>query len=338
MEIRKIQKTGGATLIISLPKKWINVNKLKPGDSLSLSGLQDGSLLINAAERKKKEEIKELRIGDESPEYLFRKLIAIYMVGKGITNIRAAGRLTAKQRKVIREFVHKVIGTEIVEETANTVTIQDLIDTAELSIVKSFRRMSLIVASMFNDAIVALKQEDKELSEDIILRDDDVDRLYWLICKQFHMLLNQPHLVAKMEIMPLEASFYRSGGKNLERIADHTCRIAQNIPEMKNLDRAIIRKIVETSNIISKMINDAVKALMSKDFEIANSTIEDMKSVMKACSELLNVIPKRKKATVNLAYIVESIERIASYSTDIAEIAINRTALPTQIKGAMGIA
>jgi phosphate uptake regulator len=226
---------------------------------------------------------------------------------------RAGDRLTAKQRKVIRDFVHKVIGTEIVEETANTVTVQDLIDTGELSIERSIRRISLIVDSMFNDAIIALKQGDKELAEDIFIRDDDVDRLYWLISKQFHMLLNQPQLTAQMEIMPIEASFLRSAGKNLEN----------------DFDDVIIKKIVKNSKMITDMINGAVKAVLRRDFELANDTIEDMKPVMKGCAELLSMIPRKKKATVNLAYIIESMERIASYSTDIAEVAINMTALPS---------
>jgi phosphate uptake regulator len=330
MEIRKVQRTGGTTLIVSLPKKWTNSCKLKPGDSLSLSSLRDGSLLIRTTEARPSEKARELRIGSESPEYLFRRLIAIYMVGKGITNIRSTGRLTAKQRKAIRDFVHKVIGTEIVEETSNTVTIQDLIDTSELSIVKSLRRISLIVDSMFKDTMIALSNGDKDLAEDILLRDDDVDRLYWLICKQFHMLLNQPHLTAKMEIMPMEASFYRSSGKNLERIADHICRIAVNIKEMREFDASIISKITSISDVISKMLDGSVKALITKDFELANRTIDDMKGVVKSCSSLLSVIPKKKKSTVNLAYIVESIERIASYCTDIAEVAINMTAMPLQ--------
>jgi phosphate uptake regulator len=314
---------------VSLPKKWITTNGLKPGDSLSMSGLPDGALLINSAEARKREATSVLEIGDESPEELFRRLIAIYMVGKAITKIKAPDRLTAKQRKVIREFVHKVIGTEIVEETANTVTVQDLIDTGELSIERSIRRISLIVDSMFNDAIIALKQGDKDLAEDIFIRDDDVDRLYWLICKQFHMLLNQPQLTAQMEIMPIEASFLRSAGKNLERIADHTCRIAQNIIEMNDFDDVIIKKIVKNSKMITDMINGAVMAVLKRDFELANDTIEDMKPVMKGCAELLSMIPRKKKATVNLAYIIESMERIASYSTDIAEVAINMTALPS---------
>jgi len=329
MEIRKLQRTGGATFIVSLPKDWVNINKLTAGDCVSLRSMPNGALLVENAEEDRKKDKRDVWISDEPSGALLRKLIAIYMVSKGITTIKCKDRLTKKQRQDIKDFVHRVIGTEIVEETANTVTIQDMIDTGELSIGRGFRRMALIATSMFNDAAISLREQDRDIAEDILLRDDDVDRLYWLICKQFYMLSTMPQLSAKMEMMPLDASFYLAAAKNIERIADHSCRIANNIIEMKNLDKAIASKIADATTPVSEMIEDSVSALLRKEFDMANDVIESMRTTTSACQKLLSKIPTKRKETVNLAYIVESIERVASYSTDIAEIAINMTALPS---------
>src|SRR2546427_752721 len=80
-----------------------------------------------------------------------------------------------------------VIGPEVIEETRNSVVIQDLSDTAELSAEKCLRRMHLIVRAMHEDAIEALRTQDEALARDVAQRDQDVDRLYWMVAKQYNV-------------------------------------------------------------------------------------------------------------------------------------------------------
>ena len=47
MESRKLQKTGGSTLIVSLPKKWIKKNSLKTGSEVRLIIQPDGTMTID---------------------------------------------------------------------------------------------------------------------------------------------------------------------------------------------------------------------------------------------------------------------------------------------------
>ena len=47
MESRKIQKTGGSTLIVSLPKKWAQNANLEAGSEIRLLEQVDGTLLLN---------------------------------------------------------------------------------------------------------------------------------------------------------------------------------------------------------------------------------------------------------------------------------------------------
>ena len=47
MESRKLQKTGGSTLIVSLPKKWIKKNNLKTGSEVRLIKQPDGTMTID---------------------------------------------------------------------------------------------------------------------------------------------------------------------------------------------------------------------------------------------------------------------------------------------------
>src|SRR5207245_6063944 len=86
-------------------------------------------------------------------------------------------------RRVARDFSRMVIGPEVIEETGNSVVIQDLSDTAELSAEKCLRRMHLTVRAMHEDAIEALRTHDEALARDAAQRDQDVDRLHWRVAK-----------------------------------------------------------------------------------------------------------------------------------------------------------
>jgi len=56
MEQRKVMSLGRSSLVISLPKHWVNLNKLKRGDVVSLEVQRDRSLTVFAGAERKKEE------------------------------------------------------------------------------------------------------------------------------------------------------------------------------------------------------------------------------------------------------------------------------------------
>ena len=61
MESRKLQKTGGSTIIVSLPKKWIKKNKLDAGSEVRLIKQPDGTITIDPGNfnlNKKKSTVK----------------------------------------------------------------------------------------------------------------------------------------------------------------------------------------------------------------------------------------------------------------------------------------
>jgi phosphate uptake regulator len=81
---------------------------------------------------------------------------------------------------------------------------------------------------MHADAMEALRGSDAGLAENVLARDDEVDRLYWFVAKQQSMISRDPAVARKMGMGVSEASFYLSAAKALERIADHAARIAHS--------------------------------------------------------------------------------------------------------------
>ncbi len=327
METRKIQITGGSTYIVSLPKKWVKKTGVKNGDYIVLNPRADGTLLISPQlKHGKGKPKKSINIDYDETEKMTRKFIAAYLSGYDIIEFRSKNRLTPPVRQRIRDLSQYVIGPEIIDETMTSMTAQDLIDASEFSLKNGLRRMHVITREMHRDAIIALKEKDTQLAKDVESRDDEVDKLYWMIAKQYNLILQDVFFAEKMGITAVGALSYLLIARAIERIADHAKKLASNIENI-HTNNKIISSIVEVSTKISAILDAAMNAFHAKRFEESNDVVNTAKKISKGINKLrhdLMEIKENTLETVSFAYIIDSIERIRSYALDIAEISINQ--------------
>ncbi len=326
MESRKVQITGGSTYIISLPKRWVEKVGIKNGDNIVLFPQADGTLLINPKVNKEPEKTtKMIHIEYEETDEMTRKFIAAYLAGYNIIEFKAKNMLTADIRQKIRELSHYVIGPEIIDETMSTMTLQDLIDASDFSLKKGLRRMHVITREMHNDANLALKEQDVQLAQDVESRDDEVDKLYWMIAKQYNQILKDVFFAEKMGTTPVDALSYLLIARAMERIADHAKKLAENIKNIHSKSNLIL-KISEASTKIIGILDAAMNAFYGNRFDDANDVVNKAKKFVKTINALrheLMTLQGDTPETISLAYIIDSLERTRSYALDIAEIAIN---------------
>ncbi len=325
-ESRKVQITGGSTYIVSLPKDWAKQKEINAGDSLIITPRKDGSLVINPErEYIKKANIKELDIVDTDQDSLMRELIGIYMAGHSQIILRSEKGINPESRRTIMEFTRMVIGPEVIEESENRVILKDLIDPSEFSQRKGLRRMYLIVKQMHEDAMESFKKKDKKLAKDIIERDTDVDRLYWMITKHYNMLLSNPRLIESLDITTERSLSYMLVSIMMERIGDHAVRIAENVIDLEDyFDGPLKKKIIDESEVALNILEKSAEAFFNEDLKGFNEAIDMRDDLVDKNDRLMSQVKQEKKENVTpLSYILESISRTGSYATDISEIGIN---------------
>ncbi|MBE0524865.1 MAG: phosphate uptake regulator PhoU [Methanosarcinales archaeon] len=327
MEIRKIQRTGGSTFIVSLPKKWADRVGVTNGMNVGITIRPDGTLLITPNTSSPSPAQNKLDVTGKSGEVLIREIIASYIAGFNIIEIRS-NRITAEQKQTIREITHKLIGPEIIEETADRMILQDLLNPAELSLFQSVRRMFLIANSMQNDALQALISNDIDLAMDVAQRDDEVDRLYLLIEKQLRIIVRSGMVKDSQKDMTLDMSLDLSlASLPIERIADHTRKIALIITELEMSPPSNITQMFDTvGQRVNKLVENAVESLFSSNIDLANNAINMKDGVnhsLRAIDHELSTLGTRD--ALHLRIISDSIDRIGDYGANIAEIAINST-------------
>src|SRR5439155_8555450 len=125
--------------------------------------------------------------GEERRDHLLRKLIGAYIAGFGYIEIRFKPEAGPFVRRVARDFSRMVIGPEVIEESRNSVVIQDVSDTAELSAEKCLRRMHLTVRALYQDALAALLSRVDALARVVLQRDHAVDRHHWKVAKKCNL-------------------------------------------------------------------------------------------------------------------------------------------------------
>lgn len=326
MEIRKVQITGGSSYVITLPKEWIKSLNIKKNDSLGLIVQKDGTLLVTPdkvieKKRKQKEYIVDV---DTDKTYLFRLLVGAYVMGYSDIAVRSNDTMPPQIREAIRMFTQIAIGPEIVDEEPNLFVIRDLLSPMEMPFEKTVKRMYSLVESMHKDAIKSLKTNNKELAENVVSRDFEVDRLYWLATHQYNVILTDIMLSKKMGLSQEEASYFFLISRILERIGDHASILGENVLKVvEKLNPKMIQDIESASTLALEIFSKSFESHFKKNIKKANENIDAVDKLLEKCEDINNKALNLGIEAVPVVYIVESIRRTGEYSGDISELTIN---------------
>ena len=337
-ETRKLQYTGGSSFIVSLPKKWIQELGLKQGDHITILRQGNSTLLIAPASKRITKEQKDATIEvtkDNNPYFIARKLIALYFLGYNVINIVPKdGRLQAEQREVIKNIARRILmGTEIIADSAAGITLQVLINLLDLSVDAAFKRMLLIAKSMYRDVMMALRENNAELAEEVVKSDDEVDRFSFYIVRQLKIAIKNEHLLKEIGLEePRNCLGYRLIAKSVERVADHAAIIAKDIIEMRQpANKEVTEKIEEMCNFSLEVLDDACLSMFKRNYEAADRAIEKARKVDEMEKAIIKASSKTRDASemYRLKLITENVRRVSEYASDIAEIVLNMTVQQT---------
>ena len=324
---RKLQLAGGSTYVVSLPKKWIDDLKMKIGDEVTLIKNPNNSVTLLSTMDKFEAKKSIIEISkDDSEESLKRKIIAIYLAGYKIIEIRSKGiKIQSSHARAIRELARSsMIGTEIVESSSELIIIQVLTRLPELSFDVALRRMHLMTSNMHREAIDALGKMDKEAAEEVVKMDDEVDRF------SLYMLRNLSQAVQNVEILleiglkkPSDCLGYRTVIRCIERIADHSVLIAKRIKFLQStIDKKILQSITQLSSDSLNIFENSILALTKSDYSLAEKVADQAANAVQNEKEFMSNLKESSNSSV-IKFVLEDIRRTIEYSTDIAEVVIN---------------
>jgi phosphate uptake regulator len=329
METRKVQVTGGSTYTVSLPKEWATANDVSAGSVVEFHSEEDLLLLSPRRENDRVEGTLDIS-GLEEDHELTRAVMTMYVSGFDVITLETA-RISAEQRRVIRDAVQGLVGLEVIEETSDRVVLQDLLDSSELSVHNAITRMQLVALTMLEDAIDALIEDDDDLAQDVRQRDEDVDRLWYMVSRVFRTVLRNPTAATDIGF-PRETVFdYQSSARQLERIADHATKIADLSLEIDAISSETADKLDELQQEAVVVPETAMEALFSDDSDEAVELANEARGEIRAVDDLAREVDKQVReadpqSSQVLGLVVDSLSRTADYGGNIAESALQKAA------------
>jgi len=334
--VRRVQVTGRGSYIVSLPKPWVQEAGLRKGGRVEFSRQENWGLTLTP--------FGSTRYDDEhtrctmslnpnvDPDALTRMIISLYVAGYSTIEIRSkSGNLPPTIRDTIRDVARgKLVGTELVTESAQSATLQVLLSYPQLLVPDAMRRMLSILNAMQQDSMQSFSRLDKDLANQVVKIDDEIDRFSLYVIRQLKWAVKHPTLLSRIGLAsPVECLGYRIISKSVERSADHAARIAVNVLLLQQPPGATLFKDASAlSQQSSKMMETSLRALFASDYKLAETVLLERDKVTDLESRLVERLLKEKLPAGDLSamrLISESLRRIGEYATDVAEVVLNST-------------
>ncbi len=331
--------TGGSTLIVSLPKEWVKKVDLKPGDEVLVIPQPDLTLLIVPKKMMRSPLIETfIEIGESTIlDHIERVLLSSYLSGCDVFRVEFKSTNLELKRRVKDIIRRKLIGVEIVEEGRNTLVIQNLLNAPDVDIRDLLNRLIRTISGMIEDLKVSIETGDRVTALDVIERDNEVDKFYWLLYRQLKRLLVSRHLLNLSGINDLRCVIeYAMINKHLERVADYAVKIARELVKMGDgyanyVSNDVRRRICVFLDRILDVLRRLGNAVLTEaKAEEANQMLDYLRKALRPeiedfVNELIGKNALPIEIVISLRLILENMYKITEYLSYVYEALLNLT-------------
>jgi phosphate transport system protein len=189
---------------------------------------------------------------------------------------------------------------------------------------RSILSMAGLVEKCLEDIARSLADQDNELAEVVIARDEEIDQ------HEVEIDRLATEFIARHQPTATDLRFVIVAiklGPDLERIADQTTNIAERILHMSKYPQ--LKSLVDLPRMLGlahAMVSDAIAAYVARDAAAARDVILRDDEVDALYLQIFRVLltymiedPKSISRAIDLILVARSVERIADQATNIAE-------------------
>lgn len=312
MEYRKLISFGKSSFVVSLPKSWVNQNKLKKGDLVYLE--ENGQTLVlsgNDANKAVKEREITISVNGKSIRRIQREIISAYI--KDYKTITLIGEEIKDKAQELQDRIQDLMALEVMEQTSKKIVAKDFLDMNTISIFNLIRKIDVIIRAMIEDCEKMFVENNYA---NISHRDKDINRLSFLIFRTIEYGLNNSSLFFKKQNL---------GGKNLlylwwfafnlEAIGDDVKRIARYMKEVK-LDKKHQDRFLKLLADAKNAYLNVLKGFYNHDEELSHQVLENKDKVIKEIDEYYLELKKVE----NTGLLLEKLKSIINNTHNLGRV------------------
>ena len=323
MPARKAIEMGESTILVSLPKDWVRRNGIRKGDDISVEEISPRKLMVRPFEGGEEEQ-KQIVIENAGDDFyeVANDVTGAYLLGYDLIRISGTKVISREDRQVIKETMGRLVGLEVLDEDSKRITLQFLLEPTAITPEKIVRRMSGLLDGMLKDIAEALTKGDSKLLTLVNERDDEVDRLYFLLVRATRAAIVRPEVAERYGLSPVDLLDYRVLASFLESIGDAVSELSRKLQ-----DGRISRQLAkEYSKCVTKLegMNDlATQGFLSRRAgkpRTANKRMDAMAREVTAELAATAKVPNGDGAKT--AEILASLERVSKLLVDVSDLAV----------------
>jgi phosphate uptake regulator len=151
---RKLVKQGAATMMISLPAKWVRDNGLDKGDEVDL--IEENNLIKIGTDSKEEKNVTTINVSGLG--IITNRVLMSYYI-RGVDELEVIFTKPEEIKDFQKRIVNELLGFEIIEQRQNKLVIKDITGTDKQDINNIIKRIFFILDSMGEELISGIENK-----------------------------------------------------------------------------------------------------------------------------------------------------------------------------------
>jgi phosphate uptake regulator len=322
-DLRKVQQTPTGTFFVCVPRAWAKKNGLKKGSLVNLDVTADDKLLVDSKYNVEQQpRVAVLGVGP----FLGREIVSRYLLGYDVIRIEAKDRIDSNVRNLVKSTTESLAGLMLVEETTSMLCLQCLMQQQPFaSPEKILQRNHASAARMIRDAATSFANGDIDLAKNVIERDVENNKFYFLLVRLLRTIIQNPRLSEKIGITPIECLDYRLAASLIEGIGDACVQVASNTITLSGIKLSDELRIFmfELQSACCEANDQALKSFLTKDISLAEN-VRNLRGKIEATYSNVERVAKESSVDLmpqNLA-AASFLRQIYERSVDMADLVV----------------
>ena len=314
---RRLQRIG-SSILVSLPKEWIDVNKLDKSAQVEIEITQN-NLSIRTQQSKKLS--KEIEISYPLPkgESIVPNITGAYLLGYDIIRIKGKSPISVVDRESVRGSMRRLVGMEIIDEDATNISVQFLLDETSINPQNILKRMSSIALGMFSDVVLSLKSGDKTNLQTIANRDAEINRQYFLLVRLIRSTIMDTRLAGIFNLENIDILDYRIAANTLEIAGDTVVELSQSLID-SNLSKSELKKLYDFAKDMEEIQIKSIDSFIFNNRILAIDVIILQKNNLGKISKIRSSLESKKQIPLAFFDLVYMFEKILQSWSDITDL------------------
>ena len=304
-------------MLVSLPKEWIDANKLGKSAQVEIETTQN-NLSIRTQQKRPSKEI-EISYPLPKGESIVPNITGAYLLGYDIIKIIAKSPISVTDRESVRASMRRLVGMEIVEEDATNISVQFLLDETSVNPQKILKRMNSIALGMFSDVVLSLKSGDQTNLETVANRDAEINRQYFLLVRLIRSTIMDSRLAMIFNLENIDILDYRIAANTLEIAGDTVVELSQSLMK-SNLSKVEQKRIHNFAKDMEEIQIKSIESFISNNRTLAINAIILQKNNSEKISKIRSSLENKKQIPLAFFDVIYMFEKILQSWSDITDL------------------